>query len=101
MCVCTQHPHVCVCVHSIHIPRQDGNRLYQPADRHKHGGISIKLIERAMEAMTKTELFITLPGGRLWLFDHLGAQPGEDGKVDKGVVHHAAVRRRLSHESHE
>ena len=54
-----------------------------------------------MEAMAKTELFIALPGGRSWLFDHLGAQPSEDGKVDKGVVHDAAVRRRLSHESHE
>ena len=82
MCVCTQHPHVCV--HSIHIPRQDGNRLYQPAERRAHGPILIDLIRQVMEAMCRTELFIAIPGGRSWLLDHLGATPGEDGNVDKG-----------------
>ena len=100
MCVCNRrvaarHPHVCV--HSIHIPRQDGSRLYQPHDRKSWGKISIDLIMEVMEAMSNTQLFIALPGGRSWLFDPYGAAPDEDGKVDRGVVHRVAVRRRLSH----
>ena len=73
-----------MCVYSIHILRQDGNRLYQPAERKVRGPIVIEKIRLVMEAMCKTELFIAIPGGRSWLFDHIGATPGPDGKVDKG-----------------
>ena len=100
MCACNRrvaarHPYVCV--HSIHILRQDGNRLYQPQDRRACGKISIDLIREVMAAMSNTQLFIALPGGRGWLFDPYGAPPGDDGKVDRGVVHSVAIRRRLSH----
>ena len=53
-----------------------------------------------MEAMVATTLFIALPGGRSWLFDPFGAAPDEDGRVDKGVLHHVAVPYILSHRLH-
>ena len=55
------------------------------------------LIEEIMAKMAATSLFTALPVGRSWLFDPHGGQPDESGNVDKGVVHHVAVRRRLSH----
>ena len=61
------------------------------------GKIPIGLIREVMEAMSNTHLIFALPGGRSWLFDPYGAAPDEDGKVDRGVVHHVAARRRPSH----
>ena len=86
-----------VCVHNIHTPRQDGNRLYQPAHRNRCGKINIQLVKEIMEVLAAdTCLFTALPGGKKWLFDPYGAAPGEDGKVDKGVVHIVAICHILS-----
>ena len=86
-----------MCVHIIHTPLQDGNRLYQPAQRTRWGEINIGLVKELVEVLVaETNLFIALPGGRTWLFDPYGATPDEDGKVDKGVVHIVAICHILS-----
>ena len=88
----------CVCVHITHIPRQDGNRLYQPHQRKSWGGISIHLIQEIMDKMSvETRLFTALPGGRSWLFDPFGGPAAEGGGVDRGAVPRVATRRRMSH----
>ena len=87
-----------VCVHIIHIPRQGGNRLYQPSQRKPWGKISVPLTTDIMTTLvTETNLVTALPGGRSWLFDPYGAVPDEDGKIDTGVVHRVAIRHRLLH----
>ena len=105
------HCHVCpeshrchqssthVCAPSIRMSPQDGNRLYQPADRKQWGPVRMALVLEVMAAMVgKTSLIVPVPGEtRLWLFNPAGATPGEDGTVDRGVVIRVAVRRRLSH----
>ena len=101
MCGCNRivaacHPHVCV--HITHIPRQDANRLYQPAQRKAWGGIGKHLIQSIMNQLSvDTKLFTALPGGRSWLFDPFGGPATEGGGVDRGAVPRVATRRRMSH----
>ena len=93
------HPFIAdMCVHTIDIPRQDGNRLYQPSQRRQWGKISVSLTTEIMTTLVaETSLFTAPPGGRSWLFDPYGAVPDEDGKIDTGVVHRVAIRHRLLH----
>ena len=85
------------CMHTSRV--QDGNRLYQPAERKTFGPIDIKLIREIMVVMCNTRLFEPMVEGKRWVFDPVGAVPDKrTGRVNKGgvaclhLVWHAVVR---------
>ena len=64
---------------------QDGNRLYQPADRKRWGAVPVCLVQEIMTVMCDTELFTCITPGQKWLFDPHGADVEElTGRVNKG-----------------
>ena len=62
-------------MHRAHASEQDGNRLYQPAERKHKGPIKMPLVVSIMAEMCKTTL-ITAVGDRQWLVDHIGPPVG-------------------------
>ena len=65
---------------------QDGNRLYQPCEKEKHGKIPLPLVRQILETLQETTLFALLDEKRRWVFDPVGAWPDEvTGRINKGA----------------
>ena len=65
---------------------QDGNRLYQPCEKEKHGKIPLPLVRQILETLQETTLFELLDEKRRWVFEPVGAWPDEvTGRFNKGA----------------